>query len=207
MMLGMLILVCVAHVMQPTALMVGFKTLFTAKDRSSTFIDSEMNTRAQALVVIYAIFAAAMTLYVTWGAFLPYGKFSIITYMAIVGCTALMFGLRTILQLLTRYTFFSKKQTETFSGHYYYLAASTAVIQFPVLLLSLFWETMPDSLLVWLNVGVIAFYLLVLMLKMLLIFVHNLKSLLYAFGYLLTLEIIPIGTLIAVAKTLIINIQ
>lgn len=207
MMLGLLILGCTAHAMQPNALVVGFKTLFTAKDRSSAFIDSEMNPRAQMMTVIFGIFSAAMALYVTWGAFLPFERFSIVTYMAIAGCTALMVSLRTIFQLLVRYTFFSKKQTETFSGHYYYLAASTAVIQFPVLLLSLFWEAMPDALLVWLNVGVVAFYLLVLILKLLLIFVHDVKSFLYTVVYILTLEIIPLGGLIALTQFLIIKIQ
>lgn len=206
-MLGLLVLACTAHAMQPNALIVGFKTLFTAKDRSSAFIDSEMNLRAQMMTIVYAVFAAAMSLYITWTVYLPYEHFSFTTYMAIVGGTTIMAGIRTILQLLTRYTFFSKKQTETFSGHYYYLVTSTAVIQFPILLLSLFWNTLPAQCIMWLNLGVMLFYLLVLLLKMLLIFVHDLKSLLYTILYLLTLEIIPLGGLVAVAKFLIINIQ
>ena len=98
-MLGLLVLATVAHAMQPQAIATGFRSIFTTGDRNSTFIDSDMDRRAQILMIFLSICTFSMAVYVSLLANTGAGEYSFRTFGLIVLITL---GILTVRMLLER---------------------------------------------------------------------------------------------------------
>ena len=203
-MLGLLVLGLVAHALQPQVVPLGFRTLFSGKDRSSMFIDIALDKRAQVLVTIVSVSILAMAIYVTLVNVLSVNSFHIVPYLYIVLLSLAMVLLRSVVQTFIGYTFFSRGALDTFMGHYYYLSACTTIVLYPVVLVSLFFPLITPKAIVALNGAVFAFYLLILLVKCALILVRSVRGFFYIILYIFTIEVIP-TLLLVYASYLLIN--
>ena len=189
-MLGLLFLAVVAYSLQPQALAVAFRTLFTGKDRSRVFIDTAIDKRVLALNAAVALGTLSMAAYVCCYAQMGFQAFPFSTYGWLFLLTFAVILVRTVAQALTAFIFFPGNQLETFIGHYYYLTVATACILYPITLLSLFGDALSPQTILWLNLAVVGFYLIVLLLKATLILVHSFKGFLFVLGYIFFYEVV-----------------
>ena len=204
-MLGLLILAAAAYALQPQALGVAFRTLFTGKDRSSVFIDTAIDKRVLALNALFAIGTLAMAVYVVFYASLSLPSFLLSNYAWILLLTTGIVLIRTIVQAFTAFIFFPGNQLETFTSHYYYLTVCTTTVLYPITLLSLFWDALSPNTILWLHLAVIVAYLLILLLKCILILVRSFKGFLFALAYILFYEVTALAAIGATAYFILTN--
>lgn len=204
-MLGLLILACSAYVLQPQVIAVAFQTLFTGKDRSSVFMDTAIDMRVLALNALFGIGTLTMAVYAANYHIHQLTDFRLGTYAWLLLITFGAVLVRTLAQALTAYIFFPGNKLETFNGHYYYLTVCTTCILYPVTLLSLFWDALTPKAILWLNLAVVIFYILILLLKCTLILVRSFKDFFYALGYILFYEVATVAAIVVGANLLLTN--
>lgn len=204
-MLGLLILVFVAHALQPEVVPTGFRTLFSGKDRSSMFIGLGLDPRAQAITFVFNLGVFAMAVYVTIINVMAIHSFHAVPYLFVVLLTLAMLIIRALVQAFVGYTFFTRGALDTLVAHYYNLSSCTAIVLYPVVLISLFFPGITPTAIFALNAAVFALYLLILLIKCSLILVRSLRGFLYTLLYLVTVEVIPTILLAYASYLLIIN--
>ena len=195
-MLGLLVLVGIAHGMQPQAITMGFRSLFSAGDRNSTFIDTALDKRAQAIMLFFAVCTLSMATYISVFAWTRGHVFSFTNYGIIILFATGLLLIRTVLEAFAGFTFVSRSGIDAFIDHYYHLTVCTALVLYPVVILSLFWSALTPAIIVILNATIIAFYLIILLVKSCSILVHSVRGFFYILLYIITLEILPIVALV-----------
>lgn len=204
-MLGLLILAYVAHAMQPQAIGMAIRSLFSAGDRNSMFIDTALDKRAQALMVFFASCMLSMSIYISLLTYLGQGEFSLRCFGMIILYAFGIFLLRTILQTFVSFTFVPRSSVDAFLDHYYHLTVCTALAHYPILLVCLFFGELTPQVVLILNIAVFAFYFITLLVKMCFMLIHSVRGFSYILIYLLTLEIIPFAALVGLSYQLITN--
>lgn len=202
-MLGLLVLATVAHAMQPQAIATGFRSIFTTGDRNSTFIDSDMDRRAQILMIFLSICTFSMAVYVSLLANTGAGEYSFRTFGLIVLITLGILTVRMLLELLVAFTFVPPSAVHTLLYHYYHLTVCTVIIHYPVVLLCLFWSALTPGAIILLNGTILALYMLGLLIKTCWILMRSLRSLLYILVFIITLELTPFLAVFGLAYRLI----
>ena len=202
-MLGLLVLVGIAHGMQPQAITMGFQSLFSAGDRNSTFIDTALDKRAQAIMLFFAVCTLSMATYISVFAWTQGQHFSFDHFGLIILFTTGLLLLRTAFEALVAFTFVSRSSIDAFIDHYYHLTVCTALVHYPVLILCLFWSALTPGIIVILNETIITFYLIILLVKSCSILAHSFRGFFYILLYIITLEILPLTALIMSAYLLI----
>ena len=202
-MLGLLVLATVAHAMQPQAIATGFRSIFTTGDRNSTFIDSDMDRRAQILMIFLSICTFSMAVYVSLLANTGAGEYSFRTFGLIVLITLGILTVRMLLELLVAFTFVPPSAVHTLLYHYYHLTVCTVIILSPVVLLCLFWSALTPGPIILLNGTILALYMLGLLIKTCWILMRSLRSLLYILVFIITLELTPFLAVFGLAYRLI----
>ena len=202
-MLGLLILAYIAHAMQPQAIATAFRTFFTTGDRNSTFIDSDLDRRAQALMIFLAIFTFAMGAYVSLLAYLGTGQYSFRTYGFIVLVSVGLLTVRSLFEMLVAFTFVPRSSVHTLLYHYYHLTVCTAIIHYPIVLMSLYWSALTPRAIIILNAALLVLYLLGLFIKTCAVLMHSWRSLLYILLFVFTLELVPFMAVLGLAYQLI----
>lgn len=204
-MLGILVLGAIAHDMQPQAIGMAFRSLFTIGDRSSMFIDTNLDRRAEIIMIILSICTFSMGAYTSVVAYLGSGVYSFQTYGLIVLISLGIMLVRAILEMIAAYTFVPQSKVHTLYYHYYHLTVCTALIHFPIVLLCLFWGALTPRAIILLNVAVIAFYLFTVLIKSCLLLMRSLKGFIYILITVITLELIPFVAVIGCSYLLINN--
>ena len=138
-MLGLLALATLAHAMQPQAIATGFRSIFTAGDRNSMFIDSDLDRRAELINIFLAICIFSMGAYISLLAYVGTEEYSFRTYGMIILITIVLLLARALFGMLAAFTFVPRSTTHAFFYHYYHLTVCTALIHYPIVLLCLFW--------------------------------------------------------------------
>ena len=202
-MLGLLVLATVAHAMQPQAIATGFRSIFTTGDRNSTFIDSDMDRRAQILMIFLSICTFSMAVYVSLLANTGAGEYSFRTFGLIVLITLGILTVRMLLELLVAFTFVPPSAVHTLLYHYYHLTVCTVIIHYPVVLLCRFWRALTPGAIILLNGTILALYMLGLLIKTCWILMRSLRSLLYILVFIITLELTPFLAVFGLAYRLI----
>lgn len=190
-MLGLLVLVGIAHVMQPQAITMGFRSLFSTGDRSSTFIDTALDKRAQTIMLFFAACVVSMATYIVVFAWTDGQQFSFDNYGLVVLLTTVIMLLRTVFEILVGFTFIPHGGFDAFIDHYYHLAVCTALIHYPILLLCLFCSALTTNAIIILNAAVIIIYLIALFVKGCLMLVHSVRAFFYGLICIITFEIVP----------------
>ena len=188
-MLGLLVLAGTAHALQPQAIATGFRSIFTTGDRNSMFIDSDMDRRAQFLMIFLSFCTFSMATYVSLLAYLGAGEYSFRTYGLIVLITVGILLVRMLLEWLVAFTFVNRSAIHTLLYHYYHLTVCSVIIHYPIVLLSLFWSALTPRAIIILNGTILALYLIGLLVKTCGILMRSLRSLLYILVFIVTLEL------------------
>lgn len=201
-MLGLLVLAALAHALQPQAVGIAFRSLFTAGDRNSTFIDADLDRRAQMLMIFLAICTFSMGAYVSIHAYNGTGEYSFSTYGVIVLISVGILLARALFGMLAAFTFVPRSNFQTYLYHYYHLTACTAIVHYPIVLMCLFWSALTPRIIIILNVAVLAFYLIAIFVKSCVLLANSIRGLIYILIYVVTLELIPFMAVLWVAYQL-----
>jgi len=202
-MLALLVATFIAHAMQPQAIPMAFRTIFTTGDRNSTFIDSDLDRRAQILMIFLAICTFAMGAYVSLLAYLGTEQYSFRTYGLIVLVTVGLMTVRSLFELLAAFTFVPSSSVHTLLYHYYHLTVCTAIVHYPIVLLCLYWSVLTPRVIILLNGTLLALYLLALFIKTCGVLMRSWRNLLYILLFVVTLELIPFLAVFGLAYQLI----
>ena len=190
-MLALLVATFIAHAMQPQAIATAFRSIFKTGDRSSTFIDSDLDRRAQFLMIFLAICTFSMAAYISLLAYEGSGEYSFHTYGLIVLLSTGVLIVRSLFELLTAFTFVPSSTVHTLLYHYYHLTVCTAIVHYPIVLLCLYWSALTPRAIIILNGTLLALYLLGLFIKTCGVLMRSWRTLLYIFISIVTLELIP----------------
>lgn len=204
-MLGLLVLVTIAHTMQPQAIPMGFRSLFSVADRNSMFIDTALDKRAQAIMLFFAICMLSMAAYVSTIAYTDTHRYDFDTFALIVLLTTAFLLLRSICKAFVAFVFVPRAGIDAFIDHYYHLAVCTALVHYPLLLLCLFWSALTPTAIILTNATLIGLFLIILIVKSSLLLVRSFRGFLYVLIYIFTFEVLPLGALLAVTFFLITN--
>ena len=204
-MLAILIVGVIAHSMQPQAIGMAFRSLFSASDRNSTFIDTDLDRRAEIAMIVLSICTCSMAAYVSIVAYLGTGDYSFRTYGLIVLCSIGILLVRALLEMFVAFTFVPRSTIHTFYYNYYHLTVCTALVHYPIVLLCLFWTALTPQTIIILNVAVLSLYLIGIFIKGCLLLTRSMKGVVYILLVVLTLELIPFLAMFGLSYQLIIN--
>jgi len=191
-MLALMLIAMSAYAMQPGVLRLEFTTLFQAKDRSSTFLDTSFDLRAQLTLMLYNMGIEAMAVLTLFYYRSPGASFSFGTYAWLLLIAIVVEALKWLMQRVVAYTFFPTASLDAAFRHYYYLLSATCLMLFPVVLVTLFVPWMTYVWVLVLVILVMLFYYALLLVKLFMTFVHSIPSIPYVIFYLLTLEVMPL---------------
>ena len=105
--------------------------------------------------------------------------------------------------MLAAFTFVPKSSVHTLLYHYYHLTVCTAIIHYPIVLMSLYWSALTPRAIIILNAALLVLYLLGLFIKTCAVLMHSWRSLLYILLFVFTLELVPFMAVLGLAYQLI----
>lgn len=185
-----------AAVLQPGSIRQGFLTLFSTKDRSSSFIDASLDLRGKLLMFFAGAGVLAMGFDVLAYDVVDSGaSFDIWHYLTIYLMTLATLGLKMGLAAAADSIFLMRHASDTLRIHYSYLSASATLVGYGVMLCVLFAPQLSSEQGIWLMLGTLSLYLVLMLWKLLSMLVHSLRAILYVLLYMLTLELLPLGVL------------
>ncbi len=126
------------------------------------------------------------------------GAFEAVSYLQVVGITALVYFLQWICIWIVGHVFLSVKNYANAIEQYYSLRALVCLLMYPFLVIAV---NIPNIMMVKIALGVIAgIFVLLLLSKLFLLFYKNVLSLVYIALYIVCLECIPAATVMMWAK-------
>ncbi|MGN0238688.1 MAG: DUF4271 domain-containing protein [Paludibacteraceae bacterium] len=198
-MLLTLIGLALVDAMQPGHYYRALGSLFSTKERDSIFSGSGNDYRPRWVLVFVGILILGLCL--QW-LFAPNGSFPFSQFAIYSGLAAAFVLVKYLMQGLVKFTFFQKNETDTYVRHYRYLSDCLTLFAWPVLLCALFVPELPETLVRYTFIGLLAAYSIMVIYKQIACFRMSFASALFIFLYFTTTEIVPAGMLIAAAHLL-----
>lgn len=129
------------------------------------------------------------------------GRFEAVSYLQIVGITALVYFLQWICIWIVGHVFLSVKNYANAIEQYYSLRALVCLLMYPLLVIAV---NIPYMMVVEIVLGVIVgIYVILLSSKLLWLFYKNIMSLVYTVLYIVCLECIPAAAVMIWAKQIV----
>lgn len=198
--LALLAMLPLASAFQPQLIRVSFASLLSSKERDSIFVASSPDFRARLILYLYTMLIETMAMMVL---FCTSGDFSYEMFGIVFACTVGVNVVKWLLQRLVAYVFFTPQALEVFGRHYNYLNHVAAVLLLPITLLAIYLPSVSHGWLLGLYAADILLYILLVMYKTIVLFARSAQSLLYILLYVVTLEVVPVGILVALVQTLV----
>ena len=199
-MLLLLIVIALAEKFQPGLVRNSIENMFTIKERDSLFSMSSPDMRARVLLNIYQISIIALSLYTV--CFVG-EKFGFLVFLETAGLVTLVFGVKDAVCRLVAFVFFDSKTFNLTKRHYVYLLTAFTIYAYPVLLVVLFWHSIPVTA-AWVAAIVLyAFFFVCILIKLFRLFFTDFLACFYILLYLCTLELIPLIFLLKITMWLI----
>lgn len=194
--LGLLLSMVIAEVVQPGTIRTSFRMVFSRQER--TYGDSATSVVSTLCLNIYRIGIIAFVLYITLYTRPP---FSIITFLKIIGILLIVLLIKQLITALVSYTFDLRRSYMLFRSQYSCLLTLICLLLFPLALVDLHWGHM--TIMKWMVAPVVLIMLAGLIMKLVQDFYNDAKSLAYIALYLLTVEIIPVAAAVWCVKHII----
>lgn len=194
-MLGLLLCMIMAEVLQPETIRTSFRTTFSHMQRM--FGDSAVNFWGAVALTIYRVCIIALTLYL---ACYEKGTFSLLTYGWIILIVIAFVAIKSLCAWLVSYTFDLKRDTALYMPQYSNLWTALCIVLYPVLLITI--NIGHNSIIRWIILAIVALFCIDVIIKLVQHFYNGLQSLGYIALYTLTLEIIPAAAMFIGVKQL-----
>ena len=194
-MLGLLLCMIMAEVLQPETIRTSFRTTFSHMQRM--FGDSAVNFWGAVALTIYRVCIVALTLYL---ACYEKGTFSLLTYGWIILIVIAFVAIKSLSAWLVSYTFDLKRDTALYMPQYSNLWTALCIVLYPVLLITI--NIGHNSIIRWIILAIVALFCIDVIIKLVQHFYNGLQSLGYIALYTLTLEIIPAAAMFIGVKQL-----
>ena len=198
-MLLTLIGLALVDAMQPGHYYRALGSLFSTKERDSIFAGSGNDYRPRWVLVFVGILLLSLCL--QW-LLAPNGSFPFSQFAIYSGLAAAFALVKFLMQRLVQFTFFKKNETDTYVRHYRYLSDCLTLFAWPVMLCALFAPEIPETLIRYTFIGLLAAYGILVIYKQIACFRMSVESLIYIPLFFTTTEIIPAGFLVAAAYLL-----
>ena len=183
--LGLLLSMVIAEVLQPGTIRTSFRMVFSKMER--TYGDSATSMVSTLCLNIYRIGIIAFVLYITLYTRPP---FSIITFLKIIGILLIVLLIKQLITALVSYTFDLRRSYMLFRSQYSCLLTLICLLLFPLALCDLHWGHL--MVMKWMLAPMALVLLAGLITKLFQDFYNGAKSLAYIVIYLVTAEIIPL---------------
>ncbi len=188
-MLGLLLCLVMAEVLQPETIKMSFRTTFSRMERM--FGDSAVNFWGAVALNIYRLSIVALTLYLVC---YTGGEFSILTFGLIFLIVIAFVAVKSIFAWILSYTFDLKRVTALYMPQYSNLWTALCIVLYPVLLVLI--NVGHHNFFRWLILIIAGLFCIDILIKLVQHFYQGLNSLGYIALYTLTLEIIPLAALV-----------
>lgn len=188
-MLGLLLCIVMAEVLQPETICMSFRTTFSRMERM--FGDSAVNFWGAVALTVFRVSVIALTLYLVC---YDQGTFSIITYGWIVLIVIAFVIIKSIFAWLLSYTFDLKRDTTLYLPQYSNLWTAFCIVLYPILLITI--NIGHTNIIRWLILAIAGLFCIDVIIKLVQHFYKDLSSIAFIVLYTLTLEIIPITAMI-----------
>ena len=192
-MLGLLLCIVMAEVLQPETIKMSFRTTFSRMERM--FGDSAVNFWGAVALNIYRLSIVALTLYLVC---YTGGEFSLRTYGLIALMVIAFVVIKSFFAWLLSYTFDLRRDTNLYMPQYSNLWTALSVVLYPVLLA--FINVGHRDFFMWLIVVIAGLFCVDILIKLVQHYYHGADSLGYIVLYTLTLEIIPLAAMVLGVK-------
>ena len=192
-MLGLLLCMVMAEVLQPETLRMSFRTTFSHMER--IYGDSAVNFWGAVLLTVFKADIIALTLYL---AFYQQGEFSILTYGLIVLMVIAFVAVKSFCTWLLSYTFDLRSNTAMYLPQYSKLWTALSVILYPIALIMM--NVGQHGSFQWILVVIAVLFGIDVLVKLVQHYYTGLRSLGYIVLYAVTLEFIPAAAMVLGVK-------
>ena len=188
-MLGLLLCIVMAEVLQPGTIRTAFRTTFSRMER--IYGDSAVNFWGAVALTLFRLGTIALALYLVC---YHQGDFSIRTYALITLIVIAFVAIKSVCSWLLSYVFDLKRDVALYTPQYSSLWTALCIVLYPVLLLYI--NIGQDNIIRWIILILIILFGVDIIIKLLQHFYNGLASLGYIALYTLTLEIIPFTAMV-----------
>lgn len=195
-MLGLLLCIVMAEVLQPETIRMSFRTTFSRMERM--FGDSAVNFWGVIALTIYRVSIIAFALYL---ACYTQGEFSFLSYVYVILIVIAFVAIKSIAAWLLSYTFDLKRVTALYLPQYSTLWTAFSIVLYPIVLV--FINIGHHRIFQWLLLALAALFCIDVIIKLLQHFYRDMSSFGYIALYTLTLEIIPVVAMVLGVKQLV----
>ena len=187
--LGLLLCIVMAEVLQPETIKMSFRTTFSRMERM--FGDSAVNFLGVVALNIYRLGIISLTLYLVC---YKEGDFSMLTYGLILLAIIAFVACKSFFAWILSYTFDLRRVASLYLTQYSSLWTALCIVLYPILLV--FVNVGHHNFFQWLILIIAGLFCIDIFIKLVQHFYQGLSSLGYIALYTLTLEIIPLAVLV-----------
>lgn len=188
-MLGLLLCLVMAEVLQPETMRMSFRTMFSRMERM--FGDSAVNFWGAVALTVFKAGIIALTLYL---ACYRQGDFSILTYGLVVLIVIAFVLIKSFFAWLLSYVFELKPNTSMYMPQYSNLWTALCVILYPISLIMI--NVGNHNGIQWLLIAIMILFGIDVIIKLIQHYYNGIRSLGYIVLYAITLEFLPVVAMV-----------
>ena len=192
-MLVLMLMAVASEWLQPGSITQAYTSVKVHQER--TYKDAPTNIMAQTMLTLFRIGTIGMAICLC----LPFeGNFSFLAFMAICTLVFVVLLVKMISNVLIDYTFSITRRFGEVYEHYSNLLTLVTVVLYPILLL--FMRIDSISVARWLLLTFAGVFLVLWLLRCVQQYIRTFRAFLYVLVYILTLEILPMASLIVISE-------